>query len=282
MMIAETSVHCRVDEALKCVTTVGDFNTLKGWWGSWGTLEASRSRGTADARCRRVQQGHSHIVFAAAADKDSPATKPHPAPNYYVGGTAFALDWDKGLDFTKGNVLAFSARRGEGKTDPHLQIELCDVKAPECDADAPCCDKGTFSASVAISSTDWEVQVVPLADFKPSIPDSAARLDFKRIRAVKFHLLAAEPTDDLAPLHLDAMGVGKWGRAGGGKCEAIQKGFAEQLFSPHVCYEWPFLKAIFWNHDRKGSGTDVRDTRIQDFKLFNAYLTDPCFMGSFF
>ncbi len=282
MMIAETSVHCRVDEALKCVKTVGNFNSLKGWWGSWGTLETSRSRGTADARCRRIHEGHSHIVMAAAPDKDSPAEKPHSAPGYYVGGTAFGLDWDQGMDFTKGNVLAFSARRGEGKTNPHLQIDLCDVKAPECDAKTPCCDKGTFSASVAIESNDWEVLVVPLADFKPSIPDSVARLDFKRIRAIKFHLLAAEPTDDLAPLHIDAMGVGKWGRAGGAKCEAIQKAFAEQLFSPHVCYEWPYLKAIFWNHDRKGAGKDVRDTRIQDYKLFNAYLTDPCFMGSFF
>ncbi len=282
MMIAETSVLCRIDEALSCVSKVGDFSTSKEWWGNWGTLETSRSRGAADKRCKRLYPESSHLVFAAAPNAEDPTGKPHDASGYYVGGTAFAVNWDQGMNFEKGNVLAVSARRGEGDVSPQLQIELCDVNAPECDPKAPCCEKGTYSAFVAVDNTDWDVHVVPLSDFKPTEEGSGANMDFKKIRAVKLHLLAEKPSGNLAPLHLDAMGVGKWAREGGPKCKAIQQGYAEQLFSPHMCYEWPFLKAILWNHDRQGAGNDVRDTRIQDWKLFKALLTDPCFMGSFF
>jgi hypothetical protein len=281
MMIAETAAECHLEESLACISSVGDFNSMKSWWDSWGALKVTREKGPADKRCPRLDRGHGHLVFSAPDAWEKTSDKPPGLPEHYVGSTALEVDWATGHNFSKGNVFVFSAYREETGGTPVLQVELCDSKANQCPEQGPCCDHGTVSARIAIEETDWTVQVIPLSDFKPTLKDSGPAFDWSHVKAVKLHLLALQPTDELAVLHLDGMALGNWSSKGRKKCRQVSTAWAEQVFAAEQCSAWPNLKALFWHHDRKEVAGKVKDYRIENPAAFKQLLSTPCWQGNF-
>jgi len=278
MMIAETATECVIKEKLRFHKSLGDFDRNKSWWEGWGSLVTEVGSGSAPALVRHLRTGKRHIVFSAAAGEGGP----HVCEKFYVGGTAFTLDWEDGMNFTNGNVILFAGKRDAEGEVPSLQIELCDVKAPECPKKNPCCDKGTLSATVRVESTDWELYLVPLSEFKPTVKGTSPSIAWRKLRAMKLHLLCDSKTGNLARLHVDGMALGKWNRRGASRCKRASLGWARQVFAPGQCYEWPNLKMILWYHDRKEKDGAVMDYRIPDFPAFAKLLSDRCFSGGFF
>ena len=278
MMVSETAAECVVREELEIYRRIGDFDSKRSWWGAWGNLAVKTARPAAPARVSRMKTGDRHIVLEAKAGDNGP----HECSTFYVGGTAFTVEWEKGKSFVKGNVMLFMGKKGPDGGSPTLKIELCDVNAPECPKDDPCCEKGTVAADIEVSSTDWQPYVIPLSEFKPTEKGAKPSIDWKAIRAIKVHLLCSQPTDNLASLHLDGMAVGTWNRGGGSRCTHVANQWAAQVFAPGQCYEWPNLKAILWFHDRIEKKDATRDYRIPDFHAFSKLLKDRCFGGGFF
>jgi len=277
MMLAETASECPVKENLSCPVTLGNFDSVSGsWWGAWGELKVRKEDSAPTSACRLLRTGSSHIVFEAPPGADA-AAAPHACSGYYVGGTAFTADWDNGLDFSRGNVFVMHARKEESGSVPSIQVEVCDTRAAECPEDDPCCDKGTVSATFRIENFDWQRFVMPLSEFRPTVPGARPSLDWSHIRAVKLHLLSDGKSDNLSPLHLDGFAVGSWNRPGESRCKTAARKWAELVFSPRNCMELPNLRAVFWHHDRREQGDEVRDYRIPDYPFFGKLLSAPCY-----
>jgi len=277
MLLAETASECPVRENLSCPVTLGNFDAVAGtWWGAWGELKPRKEETAPTSACRWLRTGSSHVVFEAPPGAD-PNTAPHACSGYYVGGTAFTVEWDKGLDVTRGNVFVMHARKEESGDVPTLQVEFCDTRADECPKEDPCCDKGTVSATFRVEKSEWERFVMPLSEFRPTVPGTKPILDWSHIRAVKLHLLSDGKSDNLAPLHLDGFAVGSWNRPGESRCKTAARKWAELVFSPRNCVELPNLRAVFWHHDRREQGEEVRDYRIPDYPFFGNLLSAPCY-----